>query len=595
MASSPAGSVASFEIKVAGTSIADTLAVLRVTIEQAINRIANATIVILDGDPSVESFAVSSSATFVPGNTVSIACGYDGTNSVVFEGIIVKQNLRVGNSVGPMLEVVCQDKSIKMTVGRKSAGYANKKDSDVISQLIADAGLSANVAATDTTLPELVQYYSTDWDFMLARAEVNSMVVAALNGKVRVFNPTADTSSVATFTYGGEDFYAFNADLNSITQYNQVKATAWDFQNQQLVSAQAANNLAGPGNLSSKTLAGVVGLSDFQLQSGAAPSSAELTCWAKAQMLKSELAKIMGDLRVQGTAAVLPGNYITLAGLGTRFDGDHFVSCVRHELNDGNWIVECDIGLNPVWFVQQHQVEAPSAAGLVPGMQGLMTGVVKQIDSDPDNEYRVLVEVALFNDQGAGVWARIANFYSTSGKGAFFLPEVGDEVVLGFLNQDPRYPIVVGSLYSQKNKPFSLFAPNAQNSMKGIVTKGELQILFDDQNKVMKLITPNKNTLVLDDQNQQIELKDQNDNSILMSSSGITIKSASAITLQAPQTVTIQGDSGVKIQASTGDCSISALNASIQAEQQFSAKGSLQASVQGGTALELKALMVNIN
>jgi uncharacterized protein involved in type VI secretion and phage assembly len=224
-----------------------------------------------------------------------------------------------------------------------------------------------------------------------------------------------------------------------------------------------------------------------------------------------------------------------------------------------------------------------------------MTGVIKQIDSDPDSEYRVLVEVALFNDQGAGLWARIANFYSTSGKGAFFLPEVGDEVVLGFLNQDPRYPIVVGSLYSQKNKPFSVFTPNAQNSMKGIVTKGELQILFDDQNKVMKLITPNKNTLVLDDQHQQIELNDQNNNSIVMSSSGITIKSASSITLQAPQTVTIQGDSGVKIQASTGDCSISALNASIQAEQQFSAKGSLQASVQGGTALELKALMVNIN
>ncbi|MEI8603540.1 hypothetical protein P4S55_24315 [Shewanella sp. PP-Sp27a-2] len=85
----------------------------------------------------------------------------------------------------------------------------------------------------------------TDWDFMLARAEVNSMLVSTINNKVTVFNPVTDTSSVLTLTYGS-NLFEFNADLNAITQLAQVTASAWDYPNQKLTTAQAANNLAGP-------------------------------------------------------------------------------------------------------------------------------------------------------------------------------------------------------------------------------------------------------------------------------------------------------------------------------------------------------------
>ena len=52
---------------------------------------------------------------------------------------------------------------------------------------------------------------------------------------------------------------------------------------------------------------------------------------------------------------------------------------------------------------------------------------------DPDSQFRILVSVPLFDPNGEGIWARLTNFYSTNGAGIFFLPEVGDEVVLGFL------------------------------------------------------------------------------------------------------------------------------------------------------------------
>lgn len=594
MPRSDGGGMVSCEVKVNGSAIPGSYQVHAVHIEQPVNRIATATLSILDGSASAESFAISASDSFVPGNAVSIEAGYDGLNTVIFDGIVTKQSLRVLNSSGPVLEVECKDKAVKMTVGRNSANHNNSKDSDVIGQLIAAAGLGADVAATAIEMPTLVQYYATDWDFMLSRAEVNSMVVSTVNGKVSVFDPTAKTTPALKLTYGS-DLLSFNGELNAVNQLAQVKASAWSFESQQLLSATASNDLAGPGNLSSKTLAEVVGLKSYQLQTTATETDAELRSWAKAQMLKSSLSKITGEARCLGTSLLLPGNYLTLEGLGVRFDGDHFVSAVRHDLSTGNWITEADIGLSAIWFNQENEVDAPPAAGLLPGIQGLFNATVLKMYDDPDSGLRIQVDVALFNDNATGLWARLANFYSTNGQGVFFLPEVGDEVILGFLNQDPRFPVILGSMYSKKNPAYSAFTPNQDNSMKGIVSKSSLRVMFDDKNKILSLITPANNTVVLDDQNKQIEVKDQNGNSIVMSASGIAIKSDKDISIKAGNKVTIQGDAGVDISSSGGDVTAAGVNVKQTAQMSYAAKGGMTAQVEGGTQLTLKAAMVMIN
>lgn len=580
-------------VKINGSAIPDTVQIHAIDVEQSINRISTAVIAVIDGNPSQENFAVSASSTFVPGNSVDIEVGYNNTNKLVYSGIVVKQNIRIDEENGPLLEVVCKDKAIKMTVGRKSAAYGKTKDSDAISKLISAAGLSSSVTATTVEMPELVQYYTTDWDFMLSRAEINSMVVSTINGKVSVFNPGKDTTSVLTLTYG-DNLISFHAGLNSVTQFSQVKASAWNYQNQTLINATAANSLAGPGNLSSKKLSEVIGLSDYELQTTAAEDKDELTGWANAQMLKSALSKILGEAKVQGTY-IEPGKYLTLKGLGPRFDGDHFISSIQHSVVAGNWLTHINIGLPVNWFFQEHDVTAPAAAGLLPGIQGIFNGTVKKIYDDPDSEYRILVDVPLYNSQGEGVWARLSNFYSTNGKGVFFLPEVGDEVILGFLNQDPRYPVILGSLYSQKNKPYQEFTPDEENTLKGIVTESKLRILFNDVDQILSFITPGNNSMVFDDKNKQIQIKDENGNSITMSSSGIGIKSPTNINIEATQNVTIKGTTGVDIQASGGDISSKAININAAADMQYSAKGNTAAQVQAGLELTLKGAMVMIN
>jgi len=590
------GGIATFTVKVNGSAIADELSVLSVHIEKKINRIASAKIIILDGEPNTGKFDASSSSTFVPGATISIEAGYDNNNTVIFSGLIMSQTIRIDNLVGSALEIECRDNAIKMIVGRKSLTFSKKKDSDIISSIIGSySGLSSDVTATSTVWPEQVQFYATNWDYILALAEANGLIVSTINGKISVFPPDKNTTSVLTVTYG-DNLLEFNAKLNAVTQLGNVAANSWDFKTQAIINGNAAPNVSGAGNLTTKKLSEAIGLSTYQLQTSAPLESADLTNWSKAQIIKSEYAKIMGEAKFQGTNLIDPGKYMTFAGLGDRFNGDYLIGGVVHDLSQGNWVSEVTLGLSPFWFTEEPDVMAPPASGLVPGAKGLFNATVKKMDEDPDSQYRVLVDVPLLDPKGEGIWARLTNFYSTNGAGAFFMPEVGDEVILGFINEDPRYPIILGSVYSSTNKkPFTGLNPNEKNSVKAIVSKSGISVQFDDENKVWTVATPNKNTIIISDKDKKITIQDENNNSIVMSNSGIDLSSQKNINISANQNVTIKGNQGVNIQSSGGDVSIKGLNIKENADMQYSAQGGQMAQVSGGMQLTLKGAMVMIN
>lgn len=590
------GSIATFVVKVGGNDIPDNVQVFSIKIEKRINKISLARIVVLDGEVSTGKFDVSSSSTFVPGGEVTIEAGYDSKNTLVFKGIITQQSIRIDNVNGSLLEIECRDAAIKMVVGRKSTTFSKKKDSEIISSIIGSySGLSSDITATSRVWPEQVQYYVTDWDFILTRAEINGLIVTTSNGKVSVIKPDADTSPAFTIAYG-DGLISFNADLNCLSQLGNVKANAWDYKNQTLLSGQAANDHPGLGNLSSKKLSEVVGLADFQLQTTAPLESADLTDWSYAQFIKSEYAKIIGEAKFQGTELAEPAKYLTLKGLGGRFNGDHLISGVVHDLSNGNWITEVSLGLSPNWFIEEPDVMAPAASGLLPGARGLFNGTVKKIFDDPDSQYRILVTVPLFDQSGEGIWARLSNFYSTSGAGVFFLPEVGDEVILGFINEDPRYPVILGSLYSNTSlKPFAGLDPVEKNSLKAIVSKSGISVQFDDENKVYTVTTPSKNTMIICDKDKKITIQDQHSNSIVMSEDGITIKSPKDICIEADQSLKLTGKQGIKISSTGGDVEVNGINIKETAQSQFSAEGSMMAKISSGAELTLKSAMIIIN
>ncbi len=582
----------SIKVFVEGNQIPDTYSVAEIRVQREVNRITQARVFLLDGDVSAETFEISESNLFLPGHEIEVQAGYHDEDKTLFKGIVVKHGLKIRERKS-YLVVSCFDKALKMTVGRKNSLFVGKTDSAIIDELIKANGLSAQVEPTSVLHKTLIRYYATDWDFMLTRAEAAGKVVLVEDGKVVVKTPNCTTDSGIQASYG-QTLRTFDAEIDAKTQPQSVSCSAWDFSTQVWVTEQANEPAANPaGNLSGPSLANTLGKTAFALHTAASLSEAELKAWANAQLLKSRLSSLRGTVSLEGNARVMPGQALTLKGLGARFNGKAFISSVTHQIKDGIWTSEIGLGLSPRSFTEeQPDIEAPPAAGLVPGIHGLVSGKVKQIDKDPDGQTRVLVDVPLIESHGEGVWARLASGYATQNAGIFFIPEIEDEVVLGFLNNDPAFPIILGSLYSSARVP--PYTPDEKNTHKAIITKAQVKITVDDQKKQIQISTPGGHSVTLNDEDQTITLNDSNKNSVKMSSSGVNIESPANITMKASGTMTLQAQGGLTVKSSV-NVDVEAPTVNAKASMAFSAQGQGSAQLTSSGEVTVRGALVMIN
>ena len=577
--------VATFKLLSEGKDITNDYTALSVTVNRAVNRIPTAKVVLRDGSAAEETFAASEGADLIPGKEVEIAIGYDGKDKTMFKGLIVKHAIKVGANGDSMLIINCKGLATKLTIGRHSRYFTEQKDSDAIEEIIGSySGISKDVESTKGKHPEIVQYYATDWDFILSRAEMNGQIVLADNGKLKVKAPSTSGNSLITLNYG-VNLLEFEAEMDARSQYKAVKAQAWSYADQALVEVEGTEPTVNKqGNLSGKKLAEAIDLSAWELRHSGRVQEPQLKAWADAQLLKSRLAKIQGRVKTVGYPDAKPDALIELKGVGKRFNGLAYVSGVRHELNSGAWYTHMQLGLAPQWFYQEADIVERPASGLLPGVNGLQIGVVVQLQDDPNGEDRILVKVPTIDSQSDGIWSRIATLDAGDNRGSFFRPEIGDEVVLGFLNDDPRDPIVLGMLNSSA-KPAPLKAED-DNHHKGFFTRSEMKISFDDDKKIITLETPGGNKIIISDEDKGITLKDQNDNSMTMNDSGISIKSPKDITVEATGKLTLTAKQ---------DTSIEGLNVNAKANAQFKAEGNAGAEVSTSAIAVLKGSLVQIN
>ncbi|QIE59781.1 type VI secretion system tip protein VgrG [Rasiella rasia] len=581
----------SYTILSNGKEIPSTYEIVSIQIVQQLNRISEAEIILIDGSVTKQKFDVAESNTFVPGAEIEIKLGYHGKDDSVYKGLVIKQNLIINHDSSTRLRIICKDHALKMTVCKNSAIYTNATDGSILKTLIQNSGLSADVATTTEEHKEVVQYCTTDWDFLVTRAEVNGLVVLTDNGKVVISKPAVSGSPVLEVEYG-RDVYAFDGELDATFQYSEAKRNSWDMSTQKVIEATSSEPTVNKqGNISGKKLSEVLDAGATLLSSSAAITNDTLSTWANATVLKSRLSRFKGTLTFQGSSKATANSTISLKGLSDRFNGDAFISGVTHLIENGTWLTEVRLGLENKWFAETNQAAAPMASGLIPGVKGLQTGVVKKIDEDPDNQFRVQVEIPLLNAENEAVWARLSTFYASNTFGAYFMPEIGDEVILGFMNDDPRFPIILGSVYSSKLPAPE--TPNKENTIKTLVTKSKLQLKFDDEKKIITVLTPSGNTMVFSDEDEAITVSDQNSNKITMNRDGISLESPSNIAIKATQDVSIKGAT-ISIN---GDRSIDASggNVAISAEMSASLKGSADCAISSDGNLTAKGLMVLIN
>lgn len=564
-----------YKILVEGEELSSTNQVLSITVQKEINRIPWAKIILLDGDPAAQDFVLSNESFFVPGKEIEIKTGYHSEEETIFKGIVIRHNLKI-RSDKAQLEIECKDKAVKMSIGRKSKYFYDSKDSDILEEIISAHGLETDVEETNADYPEMVQYRVSDWDFCITRAQANGKVCVIDDGRFSVVAPDYAQEEKMTLVYGAT-ILDFDAEMDARNQFANVTSFGWDVANQEIVEKEANNaDVELNGNISPDELASVIELDKFELRDGSASTDAGLQDWANAKKLFNQLSKTRGRVRFQGVPDVKPNTTVVLSGVGDRFNGKVYVSAVRHQITEGNWTIDTQFGINPKWFSETVDINEMPAAGLLGAVSGLHVAKVTQIHDDPNGEYRVMVRMPIINNDEQGVWARVATLDAGDSRGSFFRPELDDEVIVGFLNDDPNDPVILGMLHSSALP--SPLEPEESNNEKGFVTRSELKFLFNDEKKSIVLETPGGKIITVDDDAGTIKVEDESGNVSTFDSSGITLESSGDISIKA-----------------TGDVNIEGTNVGITANAEFKAEGSAGSELASSAITKVTGSLVQIN
>jgi phage protein D/phage baseplate assembly protein gpV len=552
----------------------DPAGLMSLSIYKEFNKIPTAKVIISDGKVEKGSFDKSGSAKFRPGKNTDIQLGYQNETDSIFKGIIVKHAISASTQRASVLELECKDPAIKMALVRRSRYFANKTDTDVFKEILGDyrgKGVEiGNLADTDFEHPELVQYHCTDWDFLVLRAEANGLVVVADKGTINIVRLQAPTTADHTITWG-DNIISFEAQIDARSHYPEVEAATWDNSKQEVALEDGSGNSGSIGGLSIpsagavgnviSSAASAVGLdigpqddkhdfpealygnTKFRLFHGGDMATKELSAWAKGQKKRSELSQVRGRVQIRGKD-VKPNEAINLQRVGARFNGKHLISSVMHQLYEGTWRTDIEFGVSIKTLAHTAQdIAMPEASGLMASIKGLHVGVVTKIGGDEEGgHHRIKVKIPYIAAQGGdneGIWARLATLFAGKERGSVFRPELKDEVILGFINDDPNDAVILGALHSSKNA--APIPADDKNNQKGFFAKEGMKLVFDDKKKSIAITTKNDLAILINENEGELEIKDKNTNSIKLSSKGIDLKSTKDIIINATGDVRIKG------------------------------------------------------
>jgi uncharacterized protein involved in type VI secretion and phage assembly len=184
-------------------------------------------------------------------------------------------------------------------------------------------------------------------------------------------------------------------------------------------------------------------------------------------------------------------------------------------------------------------VDSRVPAGLGGRWYGVYPALVSDVN-DPDGQGRVKVTLPWSPDTGGGryeAWARMATLMGGNNRGSWFIPDIGDEVLVMFESGDARRPYVLGGLWNGTDSPPESMDGAGKNYKKVIRSRNGVKVTLDDTDGQEKLIleTPGGQKMTMKDGPGSVEIVDSNGNSVKLETSGITVNASAKVTINASQ------------------------------------------------------------
>lgn len=495
------------------------------------------------------------------------------------------------------------DRSHKMNRERKTMTYLQVTDSDLAGKLARASGLRVSADETQGVYDYLMQANQTDWEFLTERASRIGYHMYVDDNTLH-FKKSPPSPPLGASLAWGDSLSRFRPRVSTVEQVSQVQVYGWDPKAKRKIVGQATS----PTNtLQNRKYNGKTGGSLADTAHSNPGKAVVMDRPVVSQVEADKLAKAVLDskagnfVQAEGEAGGNPkvraGMAVEIVGVGTRFGGQYLVTRSLHRYNQKGYSVKfwCSGGPDNMSISRLLQAGNGRSSSVVgsgnngkPTSLGVMVGIVTN-NNDPDDMSRVKVQFPMLNDTDSW-WCRLATPMAGSNRGFCYFPEAGDEVIVAFLNGDPNYGYVLGSVWNGSDKhpkPLGKLVTGSQTLRRVIRTRKGHEIMFDDtdeatrgitiidkteQNFIKIITTPDPKIII--ECNKDIEVTSKTGNITVNAETGkLTVKSMSNMDLQSQS-------GNISIQAQAGKVSI---------------QGMAGVDVQSSGITNIKGTMVNIN
>lgn len=172
--------------------------------------------------------------------------------------------------------------------------------------------------------------------------------------------------------------------------------------------------------------------------------------------------------------------------------------------------------------------------------EGVVTGLVEDLE-DPEGQGRIKVRFPWLSESQQSAWAPISSPLAGKDRGLFFMPEVGDEVLVAFEHGDFAHPFILGFLWNGVDTP-----PESPHQNRVIKTPGGHTLRFEDKDGEKRIVirSDGGHEVTLDDQAHTLTVSGEggaNKVTIQTQAGVITIQASTQVSVQAPQVELTQG------------------------------------------------------
>lgn len=414
-----------------------------------------------------DGFAVSADETFKLGGAITVKTP-NGT--VLFTGEVTGVELDVERGA-PNLSVIADDAAYKMTVGNKVRTFTQVSYSDVVSKIAREYGITANATATDSVHEYLLQTDS-DFGFITEMADRAGYDWWLDGSGTLQFHPMGSfTGTVPSVTWGavGGGLQQFSVRASALHP-KKVTVNGWDAASKSPVTSTSSTVQTKPTAalvlpyLDAQPLAGKNDVASahrmFATQGdGTALANSAATRSLAGSVIATGVCQINPDITVGGKLAI--------TGVGPA-SGTYPVTEVEHRYSLNGFDTRFTAGdREPTGLVDTLAAPAPSSFR----QDGLVIGVVTNLGNSDSPKGYVKVKFPTLGEQVESAWARVVSTGAGASRGMTFLPEVNDEVIVGFEGGDITRPLVIGGLYSGASAALDYGAANGKIAKRQIVSR----------------------------------------------------------------------------------------------------------------------------